>query len=141
MKYPDDNRAYFKKGDDVLLLNYTNAPYKMVYDTIKVIDAQNAIGVMHLGTFPDGIVFSTFVMARQNYPFEFMSAPDAEILFADPRAAAAAADVEGDWTGHLIVLKTPDTSLLNQVSPPVFKASFRAGAATCWSQACNSRGP
>ena len=71
MKYPDDNRPYVKKGDDVLLLNYTNAPYQMVYDTIKVIDEQNAIGVMHLGTFPNGIVFSTFVMARKNYPFEY----------------------------------------------------------------------
>ena len=71
VKYPDDNRPYVKKGDDVLLLNYTNAPYQMVYDTIKVIDEQNAIGVMHLGTFPNGIVFSTFVMARKNYPFEY----------------------------------------------------------------------
>jgi len=39
--YPDDNRRYFKKGDSILLLTYTNDPYKMVYDTIKVIDDQN----------------------------------------------------------------------------------------------------
>jgi hypothetical protein len=132
VQYPDDNRAYFKKGDEVLLLKYTNAPYQTVYDTIKVIDGQNAIGVMHLGTFPNGIVFSTFVMARQNYPFEHMSAPDAEALFADARAAVAgAAAMEGDWDGHLITLKTPDTSLLNQVSPVLFHASFRAGLAKC----------
>jgi cholesterol oxidase len=132
VQYPDDNRAYFKKGDDVLLLTYTNAPYQMVYDTIKVIDEQNAIGVMHLGTFPNGIVFSTFVMARQNYPFEFMSAPDADALFSDARATVPdAAAIEGDWDGHLITLQTPDTSLLNQVSPALFHASFHAGSASC----------
>ncbi len=132
VQYPDDNRAYFKKGDDVLLLTYTNAPYQMVYDTIKVIDAQNAIGVMHLGTFPNGIVFATFVMARQNYPFENMSVPDADALFADASVAApGAADVEGNWDGHLITLKTPDTSLANQVSPVLFHAAFHGGSAQC----------
>jgi hypothetical protein len=132
VKYPDDNRAYFKKGDDVLLLTYTNAPYQLVYDTIKLVDEQNAVAVMHLGTFPNGIVFATFVMARQNYPFEFMSAPDADALFADARALAPdAAAIEGAWDGHLITLKTPDTSLLNQVSPVLFHAAFHAGAASC----------
>jgi hypothetical protein len=104
----------------------------MVYDTIKVIDEQNAIGVMHLGTFPNGIVFSVFVMARNNYPFEFMSAPDAEALFADARMAAPdAVAIEGAWDGRLILLKTPQTSLLNQVSPVLFQASFHAGSASC----------
>ena len=100
VQYPDDNRAYFKKGDDVLLLNYTNAPYQMVYDTIKVIDAQNAIGVMHLGTFPNGIVFATFVMARQNYPFENMSVPDADALFADASVAAPGGGGRGRRLGR-----------------------------------------
>jgi len=131
VQYPDDNRAYFKKGDDVLLLTYTNAPYQIVYDTIKVVDEQNAIGVMHLGTFPNGIVFSTFVMARQNYPFENMSAPDAEALLKDPRATVpSAADVEGGWAGRLISLKTPNSSLLNQVSPVLFHAKFQGGQAS-----------
>ena len=132
VEYPDDNRVYVRKGDDILLLKYTNAPYQMVYDTIKVIDEQNAIGVMHLGTFPNGIVFSVFVMARNNYPFEFMSVPDAEALFADARVSAPdAAAIEGAWEGHLILLKTPQTSLLNQVSPVLFQASFHAGSASC----------
>jgi hypothetical protein len=130
VRYPDDNRPYVKKGDEVLLLNYTNAPYQMVYDTIKVIDDQNAIGVMHLGTFPNGVMFATFVMARNNYPFEFMAVPDAEVLFADGRVKAPdAAAIEGAWDGHLILLKTP--SLLNQVSPVLFHASFHAGSASC----------
>lgn len=133
--YPDNNRAYFKKGDDVLLLTYTNPPYQMVYDTIKVIDDQNAIGVMHLGTFPNGIVFSTFVMARQNYPFEFMAAPDVDALFADARATAAgAADVEGTWDGRLIAQKSPDSSLLTQARPVDFHAAFHAGSAVCSAQ-------
>ena len=71
-------------------------------------------------------------MARQNYPFENMSVPDAEALFADARAAAPdPRRFEGEWDGHLISLKTPDTSLLNQVSPVLFHASFQSGQATC----------
>src|SRR5205807_7125363 len=92
---------------------------------IKVIDEQNAIGVMHLGTFPGGIDFATFVMARQNYPFENMSIPDHQALFADARATAPSpAGLEGHWDGRLIFLTTPDTSLLNQVSPVLFQVSF-----------------
>jgi cholesterol oxidase len=125
--YPDDHRRYFKKGDPVLLLNYTNDPYRMVYDTIKVIDGQNAIGVMHLGTFPNGIEFATFVMARHNYPFEKMSVPDVDAVFADPRAAVpAATDLEGEWDGRLILLSTADTSLLTQVSPVLAQVTFHA---------------
>jgi len=116
----------------VLLLNYTNAPYQMVYDTIKVIDEQNAIGVMHLGEFPNGIVFATFVMARQNYPFTNMSVPDADALFKDSRATAPTSnDVEGEWEGRAIALRTPDTSLANQVAPVLFHAKFQGGAAKC----------
>lgn len=122
--YPDDRRRYFKKGDPVLLLTYTNDPYRMVYDTIKVLDAQNAIGVMHLGTFPDGLEFATFVMARNNYPFENMSMEDHRRLFGDTRnTAPAASQLTGDWGGHLILLPA-STSLLNQVSPVLFRVSF-----------------
>ena len=129
--YPDDNRRYFKKGDAVLLLNYTNAPYQMVYDTIKVIDDQNAIGVMHLGTFPNGLEFASFVMARQNYPFENMSIPDHDLIFADPRATVPQpSQIEGEWAGHLIFVATPETTILNQVSPVLFHARFRNGAAS-----------
>jgi cholesterol oxidase len=129
VNYPDDHRRYFKKGDPVLLLNYTNDPYKMVYDAIKVIDAQNAIGVMHLGTFPDGIEFATFVMARQNYPFENMSVEDADALFGDARATVPTTDgIAGDWNGHLILVPAADTTLLNQVSPVLFHASFQTAA-------------
>ena len=104
----------------------------MVYDPIKVIDEQNAIGVMHLGKFPNGIEFSTFVMARQNYPFENMSAPDAEALLKDSRADGSSGGGCGRrWDGHLISLKTPDTSLLNQVSPVLFQATFQGGQAKC----------
>ena len=53
--YPDNNRKYFTAGDDALLLTYTNEPYRIVYDLIKVIDANNCIGVMHLGKFPTGM--------------------------------------------------------------------------------------
>jgi cholesterol oxidase len=123
--YPDDRRRYFKQGDPVLLLTYTNDPYRMVYDTIKVIDEQNAIGVMHLGTFPNGLEFATFVMSRNNYPFENMSIEDHQRIFADPRNAAPAVDqLAGNWSGHLILVPSTTNSLLNQVSPVLFQVSF-----------------
>ena len=43
-----------------------------------------------------------------------------------PRCRIAAA-IEGDWDGHLITLKTPDTSLLNQASPVLFHADVPQG--------------
>lgn len=125
--YPDDKRRYFRKGDTVLLLSYTNDPYRLVYDTIKVIDAQNAIGVMHLGTFPKGVEVATFVLARHNYPFENMSIPDHQALFADAQAQVPSADrlAGSKWEGRLIFHKAPDTSLLNAVNPVLFHVAFR----------------
>ncbi|MEX2262034.1 MAG: GMC family oxidoreductase [Bryobacteraceae bacterium] len=128
--YPDDNRRYFKKGDQILLLKYRNDPYKIVYDTIKVIDAENALGVMHLGEFPNGIEFSAFVMARNNYPFEKMSVEDHNLIFSDPRTSVPSAEqLQGEWDGHLVFLTRPNTSLLNQANPVSFRLSFnRAGS-------------
>src|SRR5690606_25436223 len=90
VSYPDSNRKYFQQGDDVLLLTYINQPYRIVYDTIKVIDDDSAIGVMHLGDFPNGIEFATFVMERHNYPFENMSVPDHHAIFSDSRTRVPA---------------------------------------------------
>jgi cholesterol oxidase len=124
--YPDDNRRYFRKGDSMLLLNYTNDPYKQVYDTFKVIDANNAIGVMHLGDFPNGIAFATFVMARNNYPFENMSVEDHNLIFSGPHTSVpAASQLEGQWKGHLIFVTHPNSTLLNQLSPVLFELAFR----------------
>ena len=126
IEYPNDSRRYFKKGDRILLLNYRNQPYRIVYDAIKVIDGENAIGVMHLGDFPDGIEFATFVMARQNYPFEKMALEDHRALFSHERAVQpSAAAMAGSWTGHLVFLGRPDISLLNQANPALFHVTFR----------------
>jgi hypothetical protein len=100
IEYPDARRSWFAKGDKVLLLNYTNHPYKLVYDTVKIVDEQNAIGVMHLGTFPTGVEFATFVLARHNYPFVHTSIPDHQMLFADPRASVPLPErLKGRWEG------------------------------------------
>jgi hypothetical protein len=126
VEYPDDRRSYFKKGDRILLLTYRNHPYKIVYDTIKVLDDQNAIGVMHLGDFPNGMEFSTFVMARQNYPFEKMALDDHRALFSGDRATRpSAADMAGEWIAHLVFLGRPDISLLNKANPALFRVTFR----------------
>jgi hypothetical protein len=128
--YPDDHRRYFKQGDAILLLNYTNDPYKLVYDTIKVIDEDNAIGVMHIGIFPTGAEFATFVMARNNYPFDKMSVEDHNLLFADPRTSAPTlAQLEGTWNGSLVFVTHPDSTLLNQVNPVAFHLTFAASGA------------
>ncbi len=125
VKYPDNNRKYFKAGDDVLLLNYTQDPYRPVYDVMKVIDQNNCLGVMHLGEFPNGIEFATFVMARHNYPFEKMSVLDHKAIFEDSRARIpAASEIAGTWNGYLIFLTRPDLSLLNQLDPVAFNVKF-----------------
>jgi cholesterol oxidase len=124
--YPNDGRKYFAKGDKILLLNYRNDPYRQVYDTIKVIDENNAIGVMHVGNFPDGVEFATFIMARNNYPFEKMSVEDHHAIFADARTAVPqAAQLAGEWDGSLVFLASPNTSLLNQANPVAFHLSFK----------------
>ena len=131
ISYPDDRRRYFRKGDPVLLLTYTNDPYRMVYDTIKVIDEQNAIGVMHLGNFPDGVEFAAFVMARNNYPFENMSLEDHALLLADSRnPVPSAGQLAGEWDGHVIVTPSTTGSLLNQASPILFHVSITGQGAS-----------
>ena len=125
VSYPDNNRKYFRAGDEALLLNYTNDPYRMVYDTFKAIDKNNCIGVMHLGEFPHGVEFATFVMARNNYPFEKMSVPDHQAIFNGDRVRVpSAADIAGAWDGHLVFLTRPDISLLNQLNPVAFRLRF-----------------
>lgn len=125
VKYPDNNRKYFKAGDDVLLLNYTNEPYRIVYDVIKAIDKNNCIGVMHLGKFPTGIEFATFVMARHNYPFAKMSVPDHRVIFESAHTRVPSPDqVAGEWKGYLIFLTRPDISLLNQLNRVLFHVKF-----------------
>ncbi|MBI3329905.1 MAG: GMC family oxidoreductase, partial [Nitrospinae bacterium] len=123
--YPDNNRKYFKAGDDALLLTYTNEPYRIVYDVIKVIDKNNCIGVMHLGQFPTGLECATFVMARHNYPFLNMSVPDHQAIFqGDHVRVPSPTEIAGVWEGRLIFLTRPDISLLNQFNPVVFRLRF-----------------
>ena len=124
VEYPDDDRRYFAKGDRVLLLRYRNAPYRVVYDVIKVVDDRNAIGVMHLGTFARGLEFATFVMARHNYPFELMSGGDHRMLFDHPEARAPeVGDLGVSWTGRLVATGSASTGLVKP-SPVVATVSF-----------------
>lgn len=86
--YPDDQRTYFQKDQTILLLNYLNAPYQQVYDAIKIIDDNNALGVMHIGDFPNGVEIFTFVLARHNYPFELADEDEKKLIAAGPTTAA-----------------------------------------------------
>jgi cholesterol oxidase len=125
--YPDDDRRYFKKGDRVLLLRYTNEPYRIVYDVIKVIDDRHAIGVMHLGEFPRGLEFATFVMARHNYPFAHMSVDDHRLLFDHVQATRPnEAQLLGEWAGQVVMLARAGSILMKAPNPVAARVSFRA---------------
>ncbi|MDX1983676.1 MAG: GMC family oxidoreductase [Bryobacteraceae bacterium] len=125
--YPNDSRRYIRKGDKALLLTYRNPPYQQVYDLIKVIDENNSVGVMHIGDFPNGTEFATFVMSRHNYPLPAMSVDDHRLLMADPRTGEPApAQIAGDWAGRLILLPTANLSLINQHNPVLFQCTFAA---------------
>lgn len=141
VEYPDDNRRYLRKGDKVLKLVYRNDPYRPVYDLIKVLDENNALGVMHLGEYPNGFEFATFVMSRYSYPLERMSVEDHRLLFARPDLAAVA-QPQGDWTGHLILLDRPATALMTipktalfrlNAADGRFRVGFEQGGAVAWS--------
>lgn len=127
--YPDDNRRYFRKGDSVLLLNYRNDPYKQVYDTIKIVDENNAIGVMHLGEFPNGVEFATFVMERYSYSLQDMSIEDHQMLLGRtdfPRPSPG--QVTGEWTGNFIVVEHPNTALLDHPERLPVRLTWRPNA-------------
>jgi hypothetical protein len=125
LKYPDSNRRFVKAGEDVLLLTYANPPYQKIYDVIKVIDEDDCIGVMHVGEFPAGIEFATFVMSRHNYPFANMSVPDHRAISAGDRARIPASDeLSGEWQGRIVFVTRPDISLLNQLNPVAFRVRF-----------------
>jgi cholesterol oxidase len=142
--YPDNNRRYLRQGDKVLLLTYRNDPYRPVYDVIKVLDENNAIGVMHLGEYPNGFEFSTFVMARYTYPLERMSAEDHRLLFGRQGISPPSPDVaRGDWEGHLILLDQASTTLLTAPKTAAFRFSssdgrfrvgFETGGTVKWSE-------
>ena len=131
--YPNDSRRYFRKDDQVLLLTYRNEPYRIVYDTVKLIDENNAIGVMHLGSFPNGIEFATFTMARHNYPFELMSVEDYQLLAGDANARVpSAAECAGPWRGRLISLAHPNLSLMARPNPVRIEGNIAAGGAAAF---------
>lgn len=135
LRYPDDKRHYVRAGDDVLLLSYLNHPYRSVYDLIKIVDANNCVGVMHLGRFPDGFVFATFVMTRNNYPFEKMAVPDHDAIMSGARARVPTPpELTGSWKGSLVFLRRPDVALHNQFNPPLLRFDFTGDGGTAWSR-------
>jgi len=129
ISYPNDNRRYFKRGDQVLLLTYRNDPYKQVYDAIKIVDQNNVIAVMHLGDFPNGVEFATFVMERYSYGFEFMSIDDYHLLFATSQPVTPP-QLAGQWDGNFIFLEHPNVALLSYPQPPAVQLTFLSNTLT-----------
>jgi hypothetical protein len=123
--YPDGKRSYLRQGDDVLLLRYSNSPYRPVYDLIKVVDQNNCVGVMHIGRFPKGFQFATFVMSRHNYPFEKMFVPDHEALLAGGHLRSPSrSELAGAWRGYVVFLHRADHTLHNQFNPRAIRCDF-----------------
>jgi hypothetical protein len=117
--YPDNRRLYARAGDTMLLLTYLNQPYRPVYDLIKIVGPDASIGVMHLGRFPHGRRFATFVMARQNYPFELMTVPDHDALFESAATRAPRREeIGGRWTGRIVFVRHAERTMHNQFNPP-----------------------
>jgi hypothetical protein len=136
--YPDDRRSYVAAGDTVLLLRYRNHLYRVVYDLIKIVAPDAAIGIMHLGTFPNGMEFTTFVMARNNYPFAHMAVPDHDRLFDDAAVSRvpAPAELAGRWRGRVVFSRSPDRTMHNQFNLPIASAQVdadRAAISVWWS--------
>lgn len=129
VRYPDDRRRYIGAGDPVLLLTYLNPPYRFVYDLVKIVGPDTCVGVMHLGRFPRGLEFATFVLSRNNYPLVHMTVPDHDLLFAGGEARPPApGELGGRWRGRAVFSAAPDRTLHNQFNPPGWSATFEASA-------------
>lgn len=128
VRYPDGNRRYIAAGDRVLLLQYLNPPYRVVYDLVKIVGPDTCVGVMHLGRFPRGLEFATFVLSRNNYPFVHMSVPDHDALFqGEPTRVPTVDEVAGRWRGRVVFSRTPDQTLHNQFNPRLVSLDLRPG--------------
>jgi hypothetical protein len=86
---------------------------------------------MHLGNFPNGFEFATFVMARNNYPFEKMGVPDHDTMMKAQHARVPSrTELTGSWNGTLVFLRRPDLALHNQFNPRLFRFDFAADGCT-----------
>lgn len=128
IQYPDESSPYVRAGDDVLLLEYANHPYRFVYDLLKIIDPNNCVGIFHLGRFPRGVRAGTFILARNSYPFDKMSVPDHDAIFEGPEATVPTAhQLGGTWTGTRVFVRRPEIALANQFNPPLRRRPLVAG--------------
>ena len=122
--YPDNNRKYFRAGDDVLLLNYTNDPYRLVYDTIKAIDKNNCIGVMHLGSSPMALSSPASSWPGTTTRLRRWQCPIIRRSSMATMSACLHQRISRAHGVHLIFLTRPDVSLLNQLNPVAFRLRF-----------------
>ena len=129
VNYPNDRHKTFRQGDPVLLLNYANVPYRLVYDVIKIIDDNNAIGVMHLGEFPNGLVFAPFAMTRHNYPLKHMSIEDHRVLF-DHEDARTPANLSGQYSGYVVDQANPHIAAGTALLPKKVEVAIRESKAS-----------
>ena len=114
----------------MLLLNYRNDPYQQVYDTIKIVDESNVIGVMHMGEFPNGVEVATFVMERYSYSFDDMSIEDHQTIFSRPDLSSpAASQLAGEWSGNFIFLEHPNTALMQHKPRIPLRLAVRSNGA------------
>jgi hypothetical protein len=64
----------------VILLEYTEPPYNLFYDVLKIIDDHTMLGKAFFGMPEPGREILTFSMSRK-YPLDFMTQEDHEMLY------------------------------------------------------------
>jgi len=97
------NRATLTELDGfgkVILLEYTEPPYNLFYDVLKVVDDNTILGKAFFGKPIPGREILVFSMSRK-YPFEFMTQEDHEVLYSKMKKPQLDTIV-GIWEGQLI---------------------------------------
>jgi choline dehydrogenase-like flavoprotein len=97
------NKASNKELDGLgraILLEYLDPPYNLFYDVLKIVDENTILGKAFLGKPSAGREMLTFSMSR-NYPFEFMTVEDHEMLYRKTKKPTLQSMV-GIWEGRLV---------------------------------------
>jgi hypothetical protein len=85
---------------NVILLEYTQPPYNLFYDVLKIVNDHTVLGKAYFGKPAPGREILVFSMSRK-YPFEFMTQEDHEMLYNKVKKPSLDAMV-GIWVGQLV---------------------------------------
>jgi choline dehydrogenase-like flavoprotein len=84
----------------VILLEYTDPPFNQFYDVLKIVNDNTILGKAFFGMPSLGKEILRFSMSRE-YPFEFMTQEDHEMLYSKMKKPSLDTIV-GIWEGQLV---------------------------------------